>query len=89
MRFYVYENWQAGPHKAAIHRGSFGHCRERNGKTGGYDPAHAKWHGPFGTIEQARDASEALPDVVIRLADRCVSSKVDGNRTLRSHPHNP
>jgi hypothetical protein len=88
MRFYVYENWQAGPHKAVIHRGSCGHCKEGHGKVGGYDPEHAHWHGPFSTIEEARDASDALRDVVIHLEDRCVLSKVDGNRTAQSHPPN-
>jgi len=34
-KFYIYENWQAGPHKAVIHRGSCGHCNNGQGKTGG------------------------------------------------------
>lgn len=52
--FYIYENWQAGPHKAKIHRASCAYCNDGRGRAGGYDPAHGKWHGPFSTLSQAR-----------------------------------
>jgi hypothetical protein len=75
MGFYVYENWQAGPRKAVIHRGDCRFCNEGNGRAGGYDPAHARWHpgrAPgFGTLSEARDFSRSL-DVVERREHRCV-----------------
>ena len=64
--FWIYENWQAGPHKAVIHRGECGHCNQGNGVRGGYDPSHGQWHGPFETIEIAQNFSEGLPNVWIR-----------------------
>ncbi len=72
MRLYVYENWQAGPHKAVIHRGSCGYCNDGAGVAGGYDPRHAEWHGPFDTLERAEAASRALPGVIDHHRCRCV-----------------
>ena len=33
MTYYIYENWQAGPHKAKIHQSSCGHCNGGLGRT--------------------------------------------------------
>ena len=60
VSFYIYENWQAGPHKAVIHIGSCAFCNEGKGRAGGYDPKHAKWHGPFDGIETARRQQKAI-----------------------------
>ncbi len=70
--FYIYENWQAGPHKAIIHRGSCGHCKGGHGTAGGYDPTHARWLGPYVTLALAEAASVALPNVVARKRHHCV-----------------
>lgn len=72
MRFYIYENWQAGPHKTVIHRSDCGYCNDGRGRVGGYDPQHAQWRGPYATLAEAEAASAALPDVVNRLSHRCV-----------------
>src|SRR5437016_2251898 len=76
MSFYVYENWQAGPHKTVIHPGSCGFCNDGRGRAGGYDPAHAKWHpgGPsrFETLQEAHDFADSLPGVVERHEHSCV-----------------
>ena len=71
MSFYIYENWQAGPHKAVLHLGSCGYCNEGRGRAGGYDPAHAKWHGPFDSLMQARKTQEQM-NVTTRKVCRCV-----------------
>ncbi len=60
MSYYIYENWQAGPHKAVIHNGSCGYCNNGSGRAGGYDPKHAQWHGPYETLASARSAQEGL-----------------------------
>ena len=70
--YFVYENWQAGPHKAALHRGSCGQCNHGKGRPAGHDPAHAKWHGPFASMNEARTAQQALPNVLIRSECKCV-----------------
>ena len=70
--FYIYENWQAGPHKAIIHRGSCGHCKDGHGSAGGSDPKHGKWHGPYATLHIAQSVSAGLPGVVVRRGHRCV-----------------
>ena len=72
MSYYIYENWQAGPHKAVIHVGDCGFCNDGKGRAGGYDPRHAKWHGPYGTVKLARVASSGLPGVVVQREHRCV-----------------
>jgi hypothetical protein len=72
MSYYVYENWQAGPHKTVIHLGSCGFCNHGKGRAGGYDPKHAMWHGPFESLNAAEHKAKSLPGVVKGSVDRCV-----------------
>jgi hypothetical protein len=71
-RFYIYENWHAGPRKAIVHRGSCGQCNDGRGKAGGYDPRHALWHGPYEDLQNAHAASLALPNIIRRAEHSCV-----------------
>ena len=65
MIYYIYENWQAGPHKAVIHRANCGRCNHGLGQSkGGYDRAHGKWHGPY-DLNVAQQAQQQM-DVVER-----------------------
>jgi hypothetical protein len=73
MSFYIYENWQAGPHKAVIHLNTCGFCNDGSGVAGGYDPRHAKWHGPFQTIQQAQSTATLLRGVVDCRKHRCTN----------------
>jgi len=60
MDFYIYENWQAGPHKAVSHVGSCGYCNDGHGRAGGYDSSHAKWDGPYHSLREAQiDSNKA------------------------------
>ncbi|MGA9056918.1 MAG: hypothetical protein WB763_10450 [Terriglobia bacterium] len=77
MSFYIYENWQAGPHKAAIHVGNCGFCNYGKGRGGGYDPRHAKWHPHYQQLPAARAAAASLPVVVVKLC-RCVRGRIAG-----------
>src|SRR5450432_4310310 len=70
--FFVYENWQAGPHKAVLHRSSCGQCNHGKGRPAGHDPLHASWHGPYPTVADARQALQAMPNVLIRSECKCV-----------------
>jgi hypothetical protein len=72
MSYYIYENWQAGPHKAVIHVGSCGFCNDGKGRAGGYNLRHAEWHGPYKTLDAARSVAAALPGVIDRHEHRCV-----------------
>jgi len=72
--FWIYKNWQAGPHKAVIHRGSCGFCNHGAGRAGGYDPKHAEWHGSFPNLTEARATSAGLRGVVARSVCRCVQT---------------
>ena len=72
MKFHIYENWRAGAHKAVIHRGSCGHCKNGAGRAGGHDPGNARWHGPLETLEEAEELSAGLSGVVVRSRCRCV-----------------
>jgi len=72
MEFFVYENWQAGPHKAVLHRSNCGQCNHGKGRPSGHDPAHAQWHGPYLTLTDGRHALQSMPNVLIRSECKCV-----------------
>jgi len=71
--FYVYENWAAGPHKAILHRASWGQCSSGKGRPAGHDPNHSRWHGPYGNLGEAREATHQMPGVLIRSECKCVA----------------
>ena len=70
--FYIYESWQAGPHKIVLHRSSCGQCNHGKGRPAGHDANHARWHGPYATLSQARDTAQHMSGVLIRSECRCI-----------------
>jgi 4-hydroxy-tetrahydrodipicolinate synthase len=70
--FFVYENWLAGPHKIVLHRGSCGQCNHGKGRPAGHDANHARWHGPYLTLAEAREVSHNMPGVLIRSECKCI-----------------
>src|SRR5579863_3951455 len=70
--FFIYENWAAGPHKIVLHRGSCGQCSHGKGRPTGHDVNHARWHGPYATLVEARDTAHAMTGVLIRSECKCV-----------------
>jgi 4-hydroxy-tetrahydrodipicolinate synthase len=72
LEFFIYENWAAGPHKIVLHRGSCGQCSHGKGRPAGHDVNHARWHGPYGALAEARDAAHAMTNVLIRSECKCV-----------------
>ncbi len=70
--FYVYENWLAGPHKIVLHRSGCGQCNHGKGRPVGHDANHARWHGPYATLSEAREASQHMPGVLIRSECKCI-----------------
>jgi 4-hydroxy-tetrahydrodipicolinate synthase len=71
--FFVYENWAAGPHKAVVHRATCGQCSGGKGRPAGHDPNHARWHGPYGNLTEAREATHQIVGVLIRSECKCVA----------------
>ncbi|MFZ0298321.1 MAG: 4-hydroxy-tetrahydrodipicolinate synthase [Candidatus Sulfotelmatobacter sp.] len=71
-QFYIYENWAAGPHKIVLHRGSCGQCNQGKGRPAGHDANHARWHGPYATLVQGRDAAHGMTGILIRSECKCV-----------------
>jgi hypothetical protein len=71
--FYVYENWAAGPHKAMLHRAACGQCNSGKGRPAGHDPNHSRWHGPYGNLTEAREATHHMEGVLIRSECKCVA----------------
>ncbi len=71
--FFVYENWAAGPHKAVLHRSTCGQCNSGKGRPTGHDANHSRWHGPYGTANEAREASHHMAGVLIRSECKCVA----------------
>ena len=61
--YYVYENWQAGPHKAVIHVARCSFCNAGKGRAGGYNPGHARWHEAGNRLENAHAISQSLHGV--------------------------
>jgi 4-hydroxy-tetrahydrodipicolinate synthase len=70
--FYIYENWAAGPHKIVLHRASCGQCSHGKGRPSGHDINHARWHGPYTTVAQAREAAHAMTGILIRSECKCI-----------------
>jgi 4-hydroxy-tetrahydrodipicolinate synthase len=70
--FYIYENWQAGPRKIVLHRSSCGQCNQGKGRPAGHDANHARWHGPYATLAQARDTAHNMAGVLIRSECKCI-----------------
>ena len=70
--FYIYENWQAGPHKIVVHRSSCGQCNHGKGRPAGHDANHSRWHGPYATLSEARQAAHDIPGVLIRSECKCI-----------------
>jgi 4-hydroxy-tetrahydrodipicolinate synthase len=70
--FYIYENWHAGPHKAVLHRSTCGQCNHGKGRPAGHDANHARWHGPYGNLAEARDTSQQMNGVLIRSECKCI-----------------
>ena len=72
VEFFVYENWLAGPHKAVLHRASCGQCNHGKGRPSGHDANHARWHGPYATLSEARDAAHHMQNILIRSECKCI-----------------
>ena len=70
--FFLYENWAAGPHKIVLHRGSCGQCSHGKGRPSGHDANHARWHGPYATLAEAREIAHGMSGVLIRSECKCV-----------------
>jgi 4-hydroxy-tetrahydrodipicolinate synthase len=72
VQFFIYENWLAGPHKIVLHRSACGQCNHGKGRPAGHDPNHARWHGPYATLAEAREVSHGMQSVLIRSECKCV-----------------
>jgi 4-hydroxy-tetrahydrodipicolinate synthase len=70
--FYIYENWLAGPHKIVVHRSTCGQCNHGKGRPAGHDANHARWHGPYATLSEARQAAHDMTNVLIRSECKCI-----------------
>ncbi len=70
--FFIYENWAAGPRKIVLHRGSCGQCNHGKGRPAGHDVNHARWHGPYASLAEARETAHAMTGVLIRSECKCV-----------------
>jgi len=72
VNFFIYENWLAGPHKIVLHRSTCGQCNHGKGRPSGHDANHARWHGPYSTLSEARAASHNMTGVLIRSECKCI-----------------
>jgi len=72
VNFFIYENWLAGPHKIVLHRSTCGQCNHGRGRPSGHDANHARWHGPYASLSEARDAAHNMTGVLIRSECKCI-----------------
>ena len=73
MSYHIYENWQAGPRKAVIHRASCAYCNNGRGRSkDGYDRAHGEWHGPYDDLVAAQEARWQMHVVERRECQHCM-----------------
>jgi 4-hydroxy-tetrahydrodipicolinate synthase len=72
VTFFVYENWLAGPHKIVLHRSTCNQCNQGKGHSAGQAANHSRWHGPYTTLDEAREASRTIPAVLIRSECKCI-----------------
>jgi 4-hydroxy-tetrahydrodipicolinate synthase len=70
--FYIYESWLAGPRKIVVHRSNCGQCNNGKGRPAGHDASHARWHGPFTTLADARTSAQEMTGVLIRSECKCI-----------------
>ena len=70
--FFVYENWASGPHKAVLHRSSCSQCSNGKARPAGHSANHARWHGPYPSLAEARQVTHTLPSVLIRSECKCI-----------------
>jgi hypothetical protein len=78
--FFVYENWSAGPHKAVLHRSNCSQCSNGKARPAGHSANHARWHGPYSTLAEARQITQTLPSVLIRSECKCIDQSSLGLR---------
>jgi 4-hydroxy-tetrahydrodipicolinate synthase len=72
VSFFIYENWLAGPRKVVLHRSTCGQCKHGKGRPSGHDVDHARWHGPYSTLAEARQAALEMTGVLIRSECKCI-----------------
>ena len=60
------------PAQDRVHRGSCGQCSHGKGRPAGHDANHARWHGPYATLPEARETAHAMTGVLIRSECKCV-----------------
>jgi 4-hydroxy-tetrahydrodipicolinate synthase len=72
VNFFIYENWLAGPHKIVLHRSTCGQCNHGKGRPAGHDANHSKWHGPYASLSEVRNASQSMANILIRSECKCV-----------------
>ncbi len=58
--YWVYENWRADGHKARVHLGDCPFCNHGRGIHPLASDDNGRWHGPFATLGQARQAASGL-----------------------------
>jgi len=64
MSYYVYENWRAQGHYMKVHLSHCGQCNGGEGAHPGAGNLNGKWHGPFGTLQEATTAAHTVTDNV-------------------------
>ena len=70
--YYIYENWQAGPHKLVVHSGTCGFCNNGGGLKGGTNPRYGRWlPNVFQTSQAAKAFANVQTGIALVIIHRC------------------
>lgn len=73
VQYWVYENWTH--EKAMIHEGRCSYCNDGRGIHGGSGNRNGRWHGPFGSRNEAERKAAATGRQLVRACKSCLGAK--------------
>ena len=71
--YYIYESWYRNREYTTIHKGTCEFCLHGHGRGAGSDPRYTKWHGPFGSMKEARHEQAKITGKKHRECEPCAN----------------
>ena len=72
MHFYIHED--SKNKKVRVHMGSCRHCKEGKGLPTSH-AAGSRWHGPYGTVEEAQEVAKTIASKDTRFCGHCLTGR--------------
>ena len=71
--YYIYESLYRNREYTIIHKGTCEFCLHGHGRGAGSDPRYTKWHGPFGSMKEARHEQAKITGKKHRECEPCAN----------------